>query len=135
MPCHTWKCVPTAIFSDMDISEVPGCHLSQQTSSQWGSQTVLPGLVSHEITAYPSAFSLFLTQLIMAILSKGCKLDSFEPHNSVKLRFINIWGLCSNFVECESFLESKFLDILALFETNLDDSIDSGNFSVRVIFH
>ena len=25
--CHAWKCVPTAIFSGVDISEVPGCHL------------------------------------------------------------------------------------------------------------
>ena len=31
----------------------------------------------------------------------------------------------------ESFLESNSPDILALCETNLDDSIDSGNFSVR----
>ena len=45
--------------------------------------------------------------------------------------FTNIRGLCSNFVECESFLESNFSDILALCETNLDDSIDSDNFSVR----
>ena len=37
----------------------------------------------------------------------------------------------SNFVECVSFLESNSLDILALCEANLDDSIDSGNFSVR----
>ena len=36
-----------------------------------------------------------------------------------------------NFVHCESFLESNSSDILALCETNLDDSIDSGNFSVR----
>ena len=61
----------------------------------------------------------------MAILSKGCKPDKFE------LSFMNIQGLCSNFVECEPFLESNSPDILALCETNLDDSIDSGNFSVR----
>ena len=67
----------------------------------------------------------------MAILSKGCKPDKFEPHNSLKLSFTNIRGLRSNFVECESFLESNSPDILALCETNLDDSIDSGNFSVR----
>ena len=36
-----------------------------------------------------------------------------------------------NFVACESFLESNFLNILALCKTNLDDSTDSGNFSVR----
>ena len=27
VPCHTWKCVPKAIFCGVDISEVPGCHL------------------------------------------------------------------------------------------------------------
>ena len=67
----------------------------------------------------------------MAVLSKGCKPDNFEPHNSRKLSFTNIRDLRSNFVECGSFLESNYPDILALCETNLDDSIDSGNFSVK----
>ena len=67
----------------------------------------------------------------MATLSKACKSDNFESHNSLKLSFTNIRGPHSNFVDCESFLESKCPDILALNETNLDDSIDSGNFSVR----
>ena len=40
-------------------------------------------------------------------------------------------GLHLNFVDSESFLESSFPDFLALCETNLDDSTDSGNFSVR----
>ena len=66
----------------------------------------------------------------MAILSKVCKPDNFESHNSLKLSFTNIWGLRSNFVDCESFLESNSPDILALCETNLDDSIYSDNFSV-----
>ena len=66
----------------------------------------------------------------MAILSKACKPDNFEWHNSLKLSFTNIWGLHSSFVDCESFLESNSPDILPC-ETNLDDSIDSGNFSVR----
>ena len=44
---------------------------------------------------------------------------------------MNIWGLHSNFVDCESFLESNSPDVLALCETNLDDSIDSGNFFLR----
>ena len=57
--------------------------------------------------------------------------DNFEPHNSPKLGFTNIRGVDSNFVECESFLESNFPNILALRETNVDDSIDSGNFSER----
>ena len=67
----------------------------------------------------------------MAILSKACKPDNFESRNFPKLSFTNIQGLHVNFVDCESFLESNSLDISALCETNLDDSIDSGNFSVR----
>ena len=67
----------------------------------------------------------------MAILSKASKPDNFESHNSLKLSFTNIQGLHSNFVDCKSFLESNSPNILALYETNLDDSIDSGNFSVR----
>ena len=129
--CLAWKCVPTTISGAMNISKDPGCHFLQQTSSLWGSQKLHQGLVSHELTAYLSVFDLFLTEWIVAILSKGCKPDNFEPHNSLKLSFTNIRGLCSNFVECESFLESNSPDILALCETNLDDSIDSGNFSVR----
>ena len=66
----------------------------------------------------------------MAILSKGCKPDNFESRNSLKLSFTNIQGLCSNFVDSESFLKSNSLDILALCETNLNDSTDSGNFSL-----
>ena len=67
----------------------------------------------------------------MTTLSKACKPVNFESHNSVKLSFTNIRGLRSNFVDCESFLESNSPDILALCEANLDDSIDSDNFTVR----
>ena len=67
----------------------------------------------------------------MTILSKACKPDNFESQNSLKLSFLNIRGLRSNFADCEYFLESNSRDILALCETNLDDSIDSGSFSVR----
>ena len=88
-------------------------------------------MVSHELTAYHSVFNLFLPQWIMAILSKGCKPDNFESHSSLKLSFTNIWGHRSNFVECESFLDSNSPDILALCETNLDDSIDPDIFSVK----
>ena len=56
----------------------------------------------------------------MAILSKGCKPDNFESHNSLKLSVTNIRGLRSNFVDCESFLVSF-----------LDDSSDFSNFSVK----
>ena len=64
----------------------------------------------------------------MAILSKACKPDNFEPTLG---SLANIRGLSSNFVDCESFLESNSLDILDLYETNLDGSVDSGNFSVK----
>ena len=67
----------------------------------------------------------------MAILSKACKPDNFESHNDLKLRFTNIRGLRSNFVDYQSFLEFNSPDILALCETNLDDSIQSGSFSLR----
>ena len=66
----------------------------------------------------------------MAILSKACKPDNFKLHDSLKLSLTNIWGLRLNFVGCESFLESNSPDIRALCETNLDNSIDSVNFSV-----
>ena len=68
----------------------------------------------------------------MVILSKACKPDNFESHNSLKLSFTNIRGLRSNFVDCESFLESNSPDILAQCETNLDDSIDSGESSTHM---
>ena len=67
----------------------------------------------------------------MVVLSKARKPDNFQSHNSLELSFTNIRGLRSNFLECESFLESNSPDVLALCETNLDDSIDSGNLSLR----
>ena len=132
VPCHTWKCAPTAISSGVDISEVPGCHLLLQRSSQWGSWKLLQGLVPHELTGYFSVFNLFLLQWIMVTLPKGCKLDNFESHTSLKLSFTNIWGFCLNFAECKTFLESNSPGILALCETGLDGSIYSDNFSLIV---
>ena len=72
----------------------------------------------------------------MTILSKGCNplnhnFDNFESYNSLKLSFTNIQALHSNFINCESFLESNSPDILALCETNLGDSTDSDNFPLR----
>ena len=87
--------------------------------------------MSHELTAYLSDFNLFKINEYMKILSKACKPADFESHNYLKLSFTNIRGLRSNFVDCESFLESNSPEILTLYETNLDDPIDLGNFSVR----
>ena len=47
------------------------------------------------------------------------------------LRFTNIQRLCVTFVGCESFLELNSSDILALYKTDLKDSIDSDNVFVR----
>ena len=43
----------------------------------------------------------------MAILSKACKPDNVELHNSVKLSFMNVRGLCLNFSDCQFFVESN----------------------------
>ena len=129
MPCHAWKYVTTVISGGVDISEAFVCHLLQQMSSNWGSQKSPQSLVSHEPTTCFSVFNIFLTQWIMIILSS--KPDNFESPNSLNLSFTNIWSLHFNFVECESFLESNSPNILAPCETNLDDSINSGKFSVR----
>ena len=126
VPYCGWNNVRTAIYGGVDISEVPECYMLQ-----WGSQKLLQGLVCHEPAAYFSVFDLFLTQSIMAIWLKRCKPNNFESHSSLKLSIINIWGHCLNFDECESFLELSSPDILALCETNLDDSINPGNSSRR----
>ena len=65
----------------------------------------------------------------MAILSKVCKPDNFESHDSLKRNFTNVQGLHLNFVECESFLESNSPDIFDLCGANLDDSRIQFNFS------
>ena len=79
-------------------------------------------------------FSLLFKLDEMAILSKVYVLDNFKLQNSLKLSFTNIRGFPSNFVGCESFLESNFPDIFALCETNVEDSINSINFSLRGYF-
>ena len=52
---------PCSYFCGMDISEVPGHHLLQQTSAIISppSQKLLHRLVSHELTAYLSILNLF----------------------------------------------------------------------------
>ena len=62
-----------------------------------------------------------------------CSRMEVRPVVWIFLRSLGVicYNICSNFVDCESFLESNSPGILALYETNLDDSIESGNFSVR----
>ena len=90
---------------------------------------------TYELTVYLPVCNQFLTQWIMmksTMLSKGWKIDNFKLYSPLKLSFVNIWDCHSNFVECESSLKSKSPNILALCETNLDNSIDSDNFFVTV---
>ena len=56
VPCCAWKCIPTAISGGVDIFKVLGCHLLWQMSSQWGSQKLRQGLVSHELNSPPLNF-------------------------------------------------------------------------------
>ena len=53
----------------------------------------------------------------------------------IKLDSANIWGLCSNFICYKSFIEWNSDNILALWEAELDDTIDSSKFSVRHYLH
>ena len=66
----------------------------------------------------------------MAILSEGCKPGNFEPNNSLKLAY-KYFRLSFRFCWLWIFFESNSPDIFALCEANVDDSIDSGDFSVR----
>ena len=106
--CHIISPISETILQ-VDISEVPGCYLFWQVSSQWVSQKLLQGLVSHELTAYPFVSDLFLTQWIMVILSKRCKPGNCESQSSLKPGFANIRSPSSNFAECEFFLGSNSL--------------------------
>ena len=67
----------------------------------------------------------------MAILSKVGKLDKLEPQNSLTLSFNNIRSLHFYLAGYESFLDSSSPDILSLCETNVEESIDFKNCSVR----
>ena len=63
--------------------------------------------MSHEISAHLSVFDPIF--------------DLTRGDNSAKLSCPDILGLCSNFVESESLLESNFPDILALCETKFNE--------------
>ena len=68
----------------------------------------------------------------MAILSKGCKPDNLKLYNSLKLSFMNTWAFVGILFIVSLYLNQTLLkDILVLCNTNLDNLIDSGNFSVR----
>ena len=99
-------------------------------TSQWGSQKLFQGLMSHELTAYLSILHHFKLNELWPHYQKYVN-QIILNHTTLKLSFTNSLGCCSNFVDCRSFLESNSPDFRASCKTNLDDSIDSGNFSVK----
>ena len=84
---------------------------------------------------HPCVTIILATMLIWTPFSPSMSTFCFRinpcSQNSVKLRFTNIQGLCSNFFAWDPFVESSSLDILAVCETNLQHPIGSSNFSVR----
>ena len=115
---RTWQCFPTTISGGVDISEIPGCYLLRQMCSKWMRDSRIGASWTYSLRF---CFWPILTHE-KAILAKECKLDNFESHGSLKLSLSYINGLRWNFDEKETFLESNSPDILALYETNLDDS-------------
>ena len=76
-------------------------------------------------------FLFLYTYYEMAIILKLVKPAHSKTHNSLKVSNTNIRGFHSNFLHCESYLRSHLPDILALCETNLDETTDSNSFCVN----
>ena len=66
----------------------------------------------------------------MAILSKGCKTDNFESCNSLSLA-LQIFEAFVRILVIANLSLNQTVLIFFLCETNLNNSIDSGNFPVR----
>ena len=126
MPCCTWKCVPTAISGGVGISEDPGCHLLQRTSSLLRvTKKLIQGLVSHRLTAYLSVFDLFLTKRDEWIYQKDV--------NEITLNHTILKNLTLRIIETFVWiLLNANLSLNQTLLTSSDDSIDSGKFSLRV---
>ena len=128
--CHAWKCA-LQLFSVVQIflmyqgviccNRWPLSDGHKNNFKDWclmNSQPAFLFLTYFKLNEIWRYYQKYINQIIL-------------NHNSLKLSFTNIWGLCSDFVDCESFLESNSPNILALCKKNLNDWIDSGNFSVR----
>ena len=83
-------------------------HLLRQMSSQWGSQKLLHGLVSHELTAYLSVFNL----------SKLNKLwPYYQEHvNQIILNRTTLWSLALRIFEA-------FVWILLIVNLSLNETL------------
>ena len=123
VPCSRMEVCPYSYFWGIRATFVTTDEFSVRV------RKLLKGLESHELTAYLSIFNLFWLNELWPYYQKEVNQITLNRIN-LKLSGTNIRGLHSNF-DCESFLESNSPDIHALWEINLDDSIDSGNFSVK----
>ena len=56
VPCRAWRCVPTAIPCDVDISKVLRCHFS--LTDEFSVRVIK---IASSIAVYFSVFNLFLT--------------------------------------------------------------------------
>ena len=68
----------------------------------------------------------------MVISSKGCKPDNFNSYNSLKVSFKIFVAFIQMLMNVNLSLNQSLLTFrLCETETNFDESIDSGNFSVK----
>ena len=72
---------------------------------------LLQGWVSHELTAYFCILNLLKLNELWSFYQNHINQIVLN-HITLKRSFTNIQGLQSNFVDCESFLESNFLTFL-----------------------
>ena len=78
---------------------------------------VLTDEFSVRVTKITSRISVSDVSDFGHFLLKGCKPDNLESYNSWKLSLTNIWDLCLNFMECESFLETLLTFLLYVRQT------------------
>ena len=121
----------TAISHGADISEVPGCICYDRWVLSEGHKKYLKDWCPLNSQPTFLFLNLFKPKDLWPYYQKHANQIILNRNNSLKLSLRNIPGLPSNFVDCESFLESNCPHIFALCETNLDDSVDFDNFSVR----
>ena len=136
--CYWWRL--QFVFSedkDSPANTVQMKFLQHSSSVNWGLRIGVTSSVNWDlrigVNSHPNI--LFLTYFCLTEFWLFYQNDvNFESNNSLKLSFANIWGIHLNFVYYETSSQSNTADILALCETNLDDSIDSGNFSLSGYF-
>ena len=73
VPCP-WKCVHTAMFGCVDISEVPGCHFLGQVSAELESQNYFK--MGYLMSSQTTSGTRNITEMVL--LSKALKPDNNE---------------------------------------------------------